>query len=110
MGSWNPSQYLKYAGPRLRPAVDLIERAGAAFGAAPRPLRLEALPFRCFQRILLCQLLHNPIHAPAFIFTIIARRWSPEGLKFYDGEVTDMHAFEQIPLLYSAPLIEKTGA
>jgi trans-aconitate 2-methyltransferase len=37
MSGWNPSQYLKYAGPRLRPAIDLIERIGAAFGAAPAP-------------------------------------------------------------------------
>lgn len=37
MGGWNPSQYLKYAGPRLRPALDLIERDRAAFGGGPAP-------------------------------------------------------------------------
>ncbi len=37
MGGWNPSQYLKYAGPRLRPAIDLIERAARALDAAPAP-------------------------------------------------------------------------
>ena len=28
--SWNPEQYLKFAEPRLRPAVDLLTRIGAA--------------------------------------------------------------------------------
>src|SRR5688572_16667856 len=28
--AWNPQQYLKFAQPRLRPALDLIARIGAA--------------------------------------------------------------------------------
>ena len=26
--SWDPGQYLKYAAPRLRPAIDLLQRIG----------------------------------------------------------------------------------
>ena len=37
MGGWNPSRYMKYAGPRLRPAIDLVERAARAFGDGPAP-------------------------------------------------------------------------
>lgn len=35
--SWNPDQYLRFAAPRLRPALDLVE-AASRLGGAPRTL------------------------------------------------------------------------
>jgi len=36
---WNPNQYLKFADARLRPAVDLVNRAAIYFDKGPEQVK-----------------------------------------------------------------------